>query len=67
MRTVCSTHRAASCPASQPFSAHAATLGIRTHVSEQDLSHRDINLVRGEPGRYTATVDAFIHSLWRSR
>jgi arylformamidase len=63
MLMVCSTQRTASCPAAQQFSARAATLGVRTHVAEQDLSHRDINQLLGEPGRYTATVDTFIHSI----
>jgi len=63
MLMVCSTQRPAACPAAQQFSARAATLGIRTQVAEQDLSHRDINQLLGAPGRYTATVDAFLRSL----
>lgn len=67
MLMVCSTQRPAACPQAENFSARAATLGIRAHVSRQDLSHREINMLLGEPGResarYTAAVDAFIQSL----
>lgn len=63
MLAVCSTQRKASCPQAREFAAKAATLGVRAPVLEQDLSHREINLLLGEPGRYTAAVDAFIRSL----
>ncbi|GAB3542702.1 alpha/beta hydrolase [Noviherbaspirillum agri] len=63
MLMVCSTQRPAACPQADQFAARAATLGIRAHVSRQDLSHREINMLLGEPGRYTAAVDAFIRSI----
>jgi len=63
MLMVCSTQRPAACPQAEQFAARAATLGIRAQVSRQDLSHREINMLLGEAGRYTAAVDAFIRSL----
>lgn len=63
MLAVCSTQRKASCPQAREFAAKAATLGVRTPVLEQDLSHREINLLLGEPSRYTAAVDAFVRAL----
>lgn len=67
MLMVCSTRRDAACPQAYRFGDRAAALGIRTQVSEQDLSHREINQLLGEPGRYTATVDAFIRTLLHPR
>lgn len=64
---VCSTQRGASCPQAKHFATRAAALRIRAHVSEQDLSHREINQLLGEEGRYTATVDAFIRTLTSAR
>lgn len=63
MLAVCSSQRKASCPQAREYAAKAVTLGVRVPVLEQDLSHREINLLLGEPGRYTAAVDAFMRSL----
>lgn len=63
MLAVCSTQRKEACVQAHDFDAKANTLGVRTQVLEQDLSHRDINLLLGERSSYTATVDAFIRSL----
>lgn len=67
MLAVCSTQRREACVQANDFDAKAKTLGVRTQVLEQDLSHREINLLLGERGRYTATVDAFIRSIAEPR
>lgn len=63
MLAVCSTQRKQACEQAHDFDAQAKTLNVRTEVLEQDLSHREINLLLGERSRYTATVDVFIRSL----
>lgn len=65
MLAVCSTQRGAACPQAHDFAAKAGTFGVRVPVTEQDLSHREINLLLGQSGRYTDTVDAFIRALQR--
>ncbi|HJV74165.1 MAG TPA: alpha/beta hydrolase [Noviherbaspirillum sp.] len=63
MLAVCSSPRTHSCEQARDFAAKAATLGARVQVSEQPLSHREINVQLGEAGAYTDAVDAFIRSL----
>lgn len=60
---VCSLLRAQACPQAQAFAGRARALGIIADVLEQKLSHRDLNLLLGKPGSYTAEVDAFIARL----
>lgn len=63
MLAVCSSGREKSCSQAHRFAGAATGLGVRVRVSEQDLSHREINVLLGERGAYTDTVDAFIRSL----
>ena len=63
MLAVCSTERGASCPQAHNFVNKAQSLGVRAQVSEQALSHREINVQLGTAGSYTNAVDAFIASL----
>jgi len=65
MLSVCAAGRAESVQQSREFAAKANAMGIRTEVSAQDLTHREINVRLGTAGAYTATVDAFIASLLR--
>lgn len=60
---VCSTRRADSCAQAQHFVAQANALNGQASVLQQDLSHKGINQQLGQPGAYTAAVDAFIGSL----
>ncbi|MGC1379190.1 MAG: alpha/beta hydrolase [Anaerolineales bacterium] len=61
---VCSTtRRDKPCDQAKAFSAKAAGLGVRTELSGQALSHKDINRTLGLPGSYTDTVETFMGSL----
>lgn len=60
---VCSTRRADACPQAASFVARANTFHTPASVLEQSLSHRDINLRLGQPGRYTDAVEAFLAAL----
>lgn len=61
---VCSTKRPDKpCPATHEFAALAGRMGVKVEVSEQALSHADINGQLGLPGAYTRQVDAFIQRL----
>lgn len=60
---VCSSQRADSCAQAQAFADKAKTYGSRVEVLPQDLRHGEINKKLGEPGDYTAAVDAFLASL----
>ncbi|NVE01868.1 alpha/beta hydrolase [Massilia sp. BJB1822] len=60
---VCSLLREQACPQAQALAGRARALGIIADVLEQKLSHRDLNLLLGKPGAYTAGVDAFIARL----
>lgn len=63
MLAVCSTQRNDACEQAHEFAAKSKSLGVRTQVLEQDLSHREINLLLGEQSRYTDAVDTFIATL----
>lgn len=52
-----------SCDHAVQFAAKAKTLGVRCRVSQQDLSHAQINEELGLPGAYTDDVDAFLATL----
>ncbi|MDD5057524.1 MAG: alpha/beta hydrolase [Sideroxydans sp.] len=61
---VCSSiRRDKPCDQAHAFAAKAASLSIRTEVSEQALSHKDINRTLGLPGAYTDAVETFMGSL----
>lgn len=64
MLLVCSTQRAdGSCTQSQRFAAQANARGVRASVSEQDLSHGEINATLGLPGSETDAVQAFFDAI----
>lgn len=64
MLAVCSTRRPDQpCPATHDFAALASRVGAKVEVSEQALSHAEINGELGKPGAYTTRVDAFISRL----
>lgn len=61
---VCSSIRPDSpCNQARRFSEKAANLGVRVEISEQAMSHAQINKVLGTPGAYTDTVESFMASL----
>jgi len=64
MLLVCSTQRADdSCRQSQRFAAQANARGVRASVSEQDLSHLQVNDTLGLPGSETDAVQAFFDTI----
>jgi len=64
MLLVCSTQRAdGSCQQSQRFAARANERGVRASVSEQDLSHLQVNDTLGLPGAETDAVQAFFETI----
>lgn len=63
MLLVCSSQRTEPCPQAHDFSRHAQSMGVRTQVLEQPLSHQQINDNLGKPGSYTDTVDQFLRTL----
>lgn len=64
MLLVCSTQRAdGSCRQSQDFAARANARGVRASVSEQDLSHLEVNATLGLPGAETDAVQAFFDAI----
>jgi acetyl esterase/lipase len=60
---VCSTRRDIACFEAHRYAEKAKALGVHVQVSEQDLSHRDINLQLGMGGNYTDAVESFMGSL----
>jgi arylformamidase len=64
MLLVCSTKRQDQpCEQAYALAVEAAALNVRAEVSEQALSHGDINKRLGLPGDYTDTVERFMGSL----
>ncbi|MBW8822937.1 MAG: alpha/beta hydrolase [Xanthomonadales bacterium] len=63
MLLVCSSERHDSCPAAQSFADAARRLHVRADVLPQARTHGEINADLGQPGAYTAAVDAFIDGL----
>lgn len=64
MLLVCSTLREDKpCENSKPFVTKGGSLGIRVEMSEQPLSHAQINDELGKPDGYTERVEQFIRSL----
>lgn len=62
---VCSSRRALACAQADRFASRVGSLGGRAEVLRQPLSHGEINRRLGEPGAYTAAVEAFIATLRR--
>jgi len=60
---VCSSHRSDSCPQAEQYRDKALSLGSRTSVLPQDMSHGEINERLGMAGSYTEAVDAFLIGL----
>lgn len=65
MLLICSTHRDDSCQQAQGFSARASSMGVRTSVLPEDMSHGEINSNAGVVPAYTADIDRFIQSILR--
>lgn len=64
MLLVCSTKRQDQpCEQAYALAVQAAALGVRAEVSEQALSHGEINKELGLPGDYTDTVERFMGAL----
>lgn len=63
MLIVCSTRRSDSCPQARAYAAKASGFGGRVTVLPVDLAHGDVNGQLGEPGDYTAQVEAFMRSV----
>ncbi len=64
MLLVCSSTRTDKpCEQAKSFAAKAGALGTRVEISEQAMSHKEINQTLGLPGSYTDAVDNFMGSL----
>lgn len=64
MLLVCSTVREDKpCESSKPFMIKGTSLGIRVEMSEQPLTHGEINDDLGKSNGYTQRVEQFIRSL----
>lgn len=64
MFLVCSTLREDKpCESSKPFMEKGADMGLRIEMSQQALSHGEINDELGKPNGYTERVEQFIRSL----
>lgn len=57
---VCSSRRSQACDQVDAFAQRVRDTGGRIELLPLDLSHGDINSTLGEPGHYTARVDAFL-------
>jgi len=60
---VCSSRRSDSCAQADTLAGKAKSLGLRTTVLRQNLSHSDINDELGKPGAYTDQVENFMAGL----
>ena len=64
MLLVCSSVRTDKpCEQARAFAAKAGALNTRVEISEQAMSHKQINQTLGLPGSYTDTVENFMSSL----
>lgn len=64
MLLVCSSVREDKpCEGSKPFMVKGTNMGLRIEMSEQPLSHGEINDELGKPNGYTERVEQFIRSL----
>lgn len=60
---VCSSLRPDSCPPNQTLVAKTRLFGNRARLLSLPLSHAEINSTLGEDGRYTRSVELFLHSV----
>lgn len=60
---VCSSRRSDSCAQAEALAGKAQSLGLRTTVLRQNLSHSEINDELGKPGAYTDQVENFMAGL----
>lgn len=60
---VCSVRRRTSCVQADRFAAKATSLGGRSSVLREDLSHADADALLGKDSAYTAGVESFLRSL----
>lgn len=63
MMVICSTQRDGVCDQAKRFAKKAKSLGVKTKVSEQDFTHKQLNAGLGLDGDYTDEIDSFIQSL----
>lgn len=64
MLLVCSSIREDKpCESSKPFMNKGSSIGLKIEISEQPLSHGEINDDLGKPNGYTERVEQFIRSL----
>lgn len=60
---VCSTKRDDSCPQTESFLSKASSLGTKTMLLKENMSHKEINQRLGDDSRYTKAVDDFLNSV----
>ena len=60
---VCSTKRDDSCPQAEKFLTKAASLGTKTLLLKENMSHKEINQLLGADATYTKAVDDFLKSV----
>lgn len=60
---VCSTKRDDSCPQAENFLKKAASLGTKTLLLKENMSHKEINEKLGKDIPYTQAIDQFLSSL----
>lgn len=60
---VCSTKRDDSCPQAENFLKKAASLGTKTLLLKENMSHKEINQRLGAELTYTKAVDDFFNEL----
>lgn len=60
---VCSTKRDEACPQSKSFLDKAKSFGTKTLLVQEEMSHKDINLLLGEEPTYTKIIDDFLKSV----
>lgn len=63
MMVICSTQREGVCDQAKRFVKKAKSLGVKTKMSEQDFTHKQLNLGVGLAGDYTDEIDSFVQSL----
>ena len=63
MLAVCSTKREDSCPQAKAFLDKAASLGTKTQLLTEAMSHKEINLLVGKEAMYTQSIESFLQSL----
>lgn len=59
---VCSTKRDDSCPQAERFLTKASSLGTKTLLLKENMTHKEINQRLGEDAAYTKVVDDFLNN-----